>query len=52
MIEKNIGIIDRGIRLVIALVLIYLAAVVVKGYWGVLLAVIAGFAIHAVVDGY
>lgn len=52
MIEKNLGTIDRVIRLAVALVLIYLAAVVVKGLWIVVLAVLAGFVIHAVVDGY
>ena len=52
LIKKNLGTIDRIIRLAIALVFLYLAAVIVRGYWAIFLAAFAGFAIHAAIDGY
>lgn len=53
MIKKNVGSVDRVIRFLIALVLLYVAATMITNIiWIIALAFISGLVIHTAITGY
>lgn len=52
VITKNVGFVDRVVRFLIALVLLYFAATITNVIWIIALALISGLVIHTAITGY